>query len=884
MGIVGAALSRRTFLKYATAGGAMAVGGGPGPAVAQAIKPKKPPTDFEQHPFTDPLIWRPEDASLPDRVVRSGCSFCPSACWHQVHVKDGRVVNVYGEPNNPVQADELTPQDGGLCAKGRIGIVQLLYNKYRITRPLKRVGPKPSMKFQPVSWDEAYRDIARRLLEIRDTDGPHAIAGKTTDRVSRDGGPPLFRLLHMLGSSNPTHEGYICNDGLGIALDWVYGQFGMTNSYGWDAITKSYDLGDSKFVLWFGSNDAEMHPITHAWMRKRKEVVKSTWVVIDPRMTPTAFAADLWVPVKPGTDMALAYGMIHHIIAQNLYDREFVAKWVEGFDDLRKFVNDKGYTPEWGEKITGISADTIKKMAVKYATIKPAAIFVNAGIAHHVNCVDTTRVLAYLVAITGNLGVPGGGCNVLHNAPVGLSLPGLQFPEPADKAWHDKHAFKQPGLPPQPDYFRDAILKGKPYKLKAVVYHGNPLTQNSNAEESKQALKDIFYVKIAMFPEEDAEYADYVLPNTTFYEMDHVHRRVDRGLVWRDKVIDPIGDSKQDMLIYAELCEYMARFDTHLSPRFWRENFPTRWPRDKRYLWNEVAPKNAGGWSGGMSADRMQKMLAGAKAGEPHQRYQPILKAPCPPADHPSTQALAPDQRAPDGGHPGFSVWFLDHPAWRVLYDGDRFGANKKRWGVDKVMISHPKYDAELRKFGHTAIPEFYSSPETMDGLPTVEYSNEFVKMFNVGNSPAGNVVQKVKIGVKPDPELRKKYPIQLTTGRPGAAHFHTVTHWAWSLVQISGDRFVQMHPKLAAQLKVKTGDTVKVETPRASLVGPALVWDGIQENTVFIPHTFGPGQKVHEDVGRKAWETVNKLTAHYYDNLSGQNEYKCQLCRVTKV
>lgn len=205
----GVGLSRRHFLTYTALGAGVAVGARSVPAAAQAVKPKKLPVGFEEYPFTQPVLWRPEDAVLPDRVVRSGCSFCPSACWHLVHVKDGRVVNVYGEPKNPVQGDELNPQDGALCSKGRVGIVQLLYNKYRITRPLKRVGPKPSMKFQPVSWDEAYRDIARKFLEIRDTDGPQAIGGKTTDRVSRDGGPPLFRFLHMLGSSNPTHEGYI---------------------------------------------------------------------------------------------------------------------------------------------------------------------------------------------------------------------------------------------------------------------------------------------------------------------------------------------------------------------------------------------------------------------------------------------------------------------------------------------------------------------------------------------------------------------------------------------------------------------------------------------------------------------------------------------------
>jgi anaerobic selenocysteine-containing dehydrogenase len=204
-------VSRRTFLTAAGVGGLAATAGTALVAARRATAAHQwtERADVDQFPFTLRPIWQPADAELPDRVVLNGCSFCPSACFHRVHVKQGRVVNVYGEPRNPVQADETNPQDGGLCVKGRVGIVQLLYNKYRITSPLKRVGPKPSMQFQPVSWEQAYREICTKLLEIRDTHGPHTIAGKTTDRVSRDGGPPLFRFLHMLGSVNPTHEGYI---------------------------------------------------------------------------------------------------------------------------------------------------------------------------------------------------------------------------------------------------------------------------------------------------------------------------------------------------------------------------------------------------------------------------------------------------------------------------------------------------------------------------------------------------------------------------------------------------------------------------------------------------------------------------------------------------
>jgi len=887
-------LTRRTFLKVA---GAATVGAAAGAGLAQVlgqqpvafVRPWNKWTDrvdWEQAPFTLTNIRRPEDTadSWPvDKVVRSGCSFCPVACWHLVQVKGGRVVNVYGEPKNPIQADTENEVDGALCAKGRTGIVQLLYNKYRITRPMKRKGAKPSLDFEPISWQQAYEEIAKKLLEIRDTDGPQAIASKTTDRVSRDGGPPLFRLLHMLGSPNPTHEGYICNDAGWMALFWVFGYGrGQTNGWGWDPLTQTYDLGDSKFILWVGSNDAETHPILHGWMRRRKHAIKSTWVVVDPRFTATAFEADMWLPVKPGTDMALAYGMIHYIINNDLHDKDFVAKWVEGFDELKKFVNEKGYSPEWAAPITGIPADTIKKVAKAYATTKPAAIITNAGINHHVNAVDTQRVFAFLVAITGNLGVPGGGIVTLHNSGAGLGLPAIEPKSDADKKWIEENAFKKPGLPPQPDYFYRAVLEGKPYPIKAVIYHGNPVIVNSDAKRAREAYSKLFVVQVGMFPEEISEYADYILPNTTFYEMDHVHRRLDRGLMFRNKVVDPIGEAKQDMLIMAELAQTMAKFDTKLSKAYWTENFPTWWATDKKRLWNTIA---AGGEQGGMTADRMEAMIDQKGEMGAFAKKVAVLRAPCPAADHAVTKALKPEQRAPDGGHPGTSVMYADADWWKGLFDGARFPNNKKTYGVDKVIIYHPKHNETLQKLGHSSIPEFYMSPENMDGNPTLEYLDEFVPMaWGWWNSAAGNVVHKVKIGVKPDEKLRTDYPIQLITGRPGVAHFHSITHWAWSLVQITGDLYCQIHPKLAQKLGVKTGDKVKVETPRGSLEVNALVWDGIQENTVFIPFTFGSKQKVHEDVGRKAWESVNVLTAHYYDNLSGQNEYKCQLCRVTKA
>lgn len=783
------------------------------------------------YPYTGKLIHRPEDGEKTDRVVKSGCSFCPSNCRHLVHVKNGRVFNVYGEPEDPVQR-------GKLCAKGQ-SIPQLLYNKYRILRPLKRVGPKPSEKFEPISWDQAYSEIAAKLIEIRDKDGAKAIAAKASGRQTRESGAMQKRFFELLGSPNTTHEGYICNDGGGVALRLTFGHGGQTNGYGPDPITKTEDLGDSKFILWMGTNDAECHPVLHGYMKLRKEKVKAEWVVVDPRMTPTGNGADLWIPIKPGTDMALAYGMLAHIITKEIYDKKFVSDWVLGFAELKKAIAENQFTPEWAEKITGVPAATIKTVAERYASAKPAAIITNAGIAHHVNAVDTFRVLTFLAAVTGNIGVPGGGANFMHNSPVGVSLPPIVNPKP----------IKDAGLPPQPDYFVEAILTGKPYTLKAVFYAGNMMAHVANTKRVDEALKKLdLFVSLNLFPQEDTAYADYILPTTTFYEVDHVGvRRLDRGIRWRNKVVEPMGESRVDSRIWIELGRKMAEMDKANPPEYWRENLREEWI-NTRSLWDKVCPANDK-TAAGMTATRMDSMAS-------------PLRWPCPSASHPGT-----------------SVMYLDSPMWRDIFGGKRFLTPS-----GKVEIYTPELQTKMEVTGHSAIPKFYTSPESMDGLPSLEYTGEFVKSQTVANTEGGNLVHKVKIGAAPKDDLRKKYPFQLTTGRPNALQFHTITQWAWNLVQSSGERYVQIHPDLAKQMKVESGDFVNVETPRGAIEGPALVWDGLQPNTIFIPITFGSKQAVRKDMNREIWDTVNNLTAMHYDPLSGQVAYKCQLCNISSV
>jgi len=826
--------TRRDFFKTTTVAAAMfASADAMAPRYASPLmNPLKKRPPFEKFPYTEQNIQREEDGELPDKVIASGCSFCPSNCRHNVHIKKGKVINVYGEENDPVQ-------NGGLCPKGQI-IPQLLYNSHRILNPMKRVGPKPGYDFKPISWEEALKEISQKILVIRDRDGAKAVGAKSSIRQSIEACVMQKRFMDLLGSPNSINGGNVC-DGVGaVALKMTLGSPGQTNGYGPDPITNTEDLGDSKYILWFGSNDAETHPILHAYMARKKRENGAKWIVFDPRLTITGNAADLWVPVRPGADMALIYGMIHHIINNNLYDSEYVKNWVAGFGELKNFLNQKDYSPKWAEKITNISSQVIITIAEDYARKKPSSIIANSGIAHHVNGVDTSRALLFLAAITGNIGIPGGGANFMHNSFIPTDLPPIENAQPKSEA----------GLPPFAESFVDSIISGMPYSLKALFYAGNIMTQVADTKKAEEALKKLeLFVSFNLFPQEDTYYADYILPTTTFYEMDHVGiRRCDRGIRWRNKVVEPEGESRPDADIWIDLAQTIAQIDKNNQPEYWGKNLDSKW-KDRRYLWNKIFPKQ-NQTMGGMTAERMAKMKS-------------PLRWPC-----------------PDTNHPGTSVMYLDRPEWKDLWGGKRFLTES-----GKIEIFTKILEETLKPLGRTALPEFYTSYENAWGLPSLSLGDGYVSSPYIATSKAGNHVHKATLGVIPDPDLKEQYPQQLITGRPSALIFHSISHWAWLPSQISADRYIQISKKLSEQIKVKSGDLVKVETKRGEIMAPVLVWEGIEANTVFIPMSYGNKQVVHEEVGRLTWDSVNILTGGgLYDNLSGQHEYKSFLCKISTV
>jgi len=801
-------------------------------ATSEGCSPAQPsqPQEFD---FTNQ-----SGALQPDRIVDSACQFCNSLCRLKVHVKDERIIDVVGEPDDPVQA-------GGLCVKGPM-MTQLVYNRFRLTHPLKRVaGEKGSAdsQFERISWDEALETIAKKFLALRDAGEVRAIANKTSGRLPRGTGSLVGRYFTLLGSPNDTDVGPVCNDAGGNALAWTLGMGNFTNGYGIDGATGKEDLGSAKFFLFLGTNQAETHPVTFSYLLRSRTQTQAKLVVIDPRLTPTGAKADEWIAPKPHTDLALVLGMLHYIVTQNLYDADFVGKWVLGFEELKRHLVAQQYTTQWAAGVTDVPEAKIRQLARDYATIKPAAIFCNAGISHQIGAFDTYRTLTFLAAITGNIGIPGGGCNFMHNTwPGGLNLPAIAVNVPP----------KDVALPVGPDYFAEAILTGKPYPLKALVTQGNPLLASAGNQKVQSAYRKLdFYVYTGLFMEESAYYADIILPVTSGFEMETVYmRRDDRAIRWQKQVVPPSGESKPDWHIWIDLAHATAKLDKQQPPEYWSKHFPLAW-KDYRTLWATFVQHTPG--MGGMTQARLEK------------RAEP-LRYPCPSVNH-----------------PGVSTLYLDHPSWYQAAESLDPKNKGKRFLTPsgKIEIYTPDLQRRLEKAGHQALPSFFTHPEVTGQHPSIEYMPELVQ--NPVNPQA--LTQNVKLGKRSSGNVHQQYPLMGMSGRSSVVHYHSVTHWIYTGKQKNGIRLIQIHPKTAQAQGIKNGDLIKVESPRGTISGTALLWDHIREDTIFVPNWFGPQQKMAIELGTPLYEPTNILVDdQYYDNLSGQQAYKCFACRIRKA
>ncbi|MFC2003174.1 molybdopterin-dependent oxidoreductase [Chloroflexota bacterium] len=476
-------------------------------------------------------------------VIKSVCQMCGTnyaACGIDVHVEDGKVLKTEGTKGHPVN-------DGRLCPKG-LAITQMLYKRNRLLYPIKRTGDRGEGKWQRISWDEAMDTIVAKLKEIVATDGPRAIAWLKGQGSGWQGALEYsIRFMRLIHSPNWIQPGHNCESARGVGHVFTYG------------MRPNPDYENTNLIILWGYNPVNTSmPNAVRIMKAKQRGVKL--MVIDPRFTKTAAKADIFVQVRPGSDGALALGMLNVIIGEDLYDKEFVEKWVYGFDELAELV--AKYPPEKVEEITWVPAETTRQVARIYARTKPACLYEANGIEQLPNAAQTSRALSILQAITGNLDVPGG--NVQDPESV-ISF----LKSGAGASSVSSHPlFFQLGYFCSVPELRDAILTDKPYPIKAVIVDGmNLAVGSSDTTKVRQALTKVpFLVVFDHTVTPTAELADLVLPACTFLERDEVIRyragstpRVD-GVYYQlqRKAVEPLGESKSNYDFVSDLAKRMG--------------------------------------------------------------------------------------------------------------------------------------------------------------------------------------------------------------------------------------------------------------------------------------------------------------------------------------
>jgi anaerobic selenocysteine-containing dehydrogenase len=441
-----------------------------------------------------------------DSVVKSHCRMCHGGCGVLVYVKDGKAVKIAGDADCPIN-------HGTLCSKG-IASAQLAYHPDRLTYPVRRIGPKASGKWERISWDEALDTLAERILHYKEKFGAESIVpGYGTGRENE---AVIYRFANLLGTPNVLTAGHFCY-GPRIATSIL--------TCGTNPIA-DYENHPKCIMVW-GNNLVISNPDCYKGEPFSVSLDKGAKLIaVDPRLTRIAARSDIWLQLRPGTDTALALGMLNVIVNEELYDTDFVENHVHGWKPFVERVNE--YPLNKVEKITWVPAEKIREAARLFATTKPAAIQWGVAIEQQINCADNNRALMALMGITGNIDVPGG--QMLFSAPkirnVGQFGAHKMLPKEQAKKRLGGERFRLAGnfAIINPKCVWDAILEEKPYPVKMLfLISSNPVMTRGNAREVYRALKKVEFMAVSdFFLTPTAELADIVLPAATWLEMDYI--------------------------------------------------------------------------------------------------------------------------------------------------------------------------------------------------------------------------------------------------------------------------------------------------------------------------------------------------------------------------
>ncbi|NVO08146.1 MAG: molybdopterin-dependent oxidoreductase, partial [Rhodoferax sp.] len=543
-----------------------------------------------------PLQAANDAPDIADTEVAGLCGVCAAGCGVDIVLHQGRIQRIKPRKNHA---------RGIVCTRGTRA-AEVVYSPDRLLYPQRRVGARGEGRFERISWDEAYQFIVDKLQAIAAEHGPEALATYTgrgnfefgLNEMFAPAGPAessANAVLYPMGSPNATGVGSLCYVS--------YGMIAPTAVFGEVMHDVSEDIEHADLVLVWGANPFTASPPENMVRLKEAQARGARVVVIDHRRSETARALRAqWLGIRPGTDGALALGLMHVLLAEGLEDAAFVAQWVHGMGELREYVTP--FSPARVAAITGIAATHIVDLAHAIGTAKGFAILMYTGLEYSNSGVQAIRAVLALQAIAGHLDRPGGklirtpGGTHLHRNTT-ATLPGTkpaigarEFPLYAAMR-NEAHASMLP----------KAILQGDPYPVRGMLISGSSIqTAWPNPELWRQAFATLdLLVVIDRFPTADAAWADIVLPATTMFEIES-YQEFEGRVELRKRVVSPPGEARSDYLIFAELAR--------------RLGYGERWPQTERGM-VELALQGTG-----IGYAQLAASADGVTLPQPEKRYE----------------------------------------------------------------------------------------------------------------------------------------------------------------------------------------------------------------------------------------------------------------------
>jgi len=562
----GMTLSRRDFLRNSSlmAGGAAIVGN------------------------LSPAMMKRAEASAPSqgsvKEVKTICTHCSVGCGIIAEVQEGVWTGQEPALDHPFNR-------GAHCAKGA-AVREHGHGERRLKYPTKLVNGK----WKKISWDEAINEVGDKLLEIREQSGPDSVYWLGSAKHNNEQAYMFRKMAAMWGTNNVDHQARICHSTTvaGVANTWGYGA--MTNSFN--------DIHNSKAILLIGSNPTEAHPVALQHIFKGKEENNAPMIVIDPRFTRTAAHADYFLRIRPGTDIAIIWGMLWHIFKNGWEDKEFIRQRVYGMDEIRKEV--AKWTPDEVERVSGVPEDQVRQAAKVMASNRPGTFIWCMGGTQHTIGNNNTRAYCVFQLALGNMGVSGGGANIFrgHDNVQGATdlgvlantLPGYYgLSGGAWKHWSgvwdldyewvkgrfdpgsyskkndkDVPVMNTTGIPVS--RWIDGVLEDKENmaqkdNLRAMFYWGHAPNSQTRGVEMKKAMEKLdMMVIVDPYPSASAIMHDrtdgvYLLPAATQFETYGSVTASNRSLQWRDRVIEPLFESLPDHTIMYKLATKLGVAD-----------------------------------------------------------------------------------------------------------------------------------------------------------------------------------------------------------------------------------------------------------------------------------------------------------------------------------